>query len=757
MASKKKKMISLSVVGAFLIIVAVFLVIKSTSSKQSITVTLSNENTRKFSEAADTMSPTVTYEEMILEHKKIAESERYELYLYEPTLSILLRDKETGAILESTVSEDLGKNNKQWKGFMKSGLVLTIIDGLNDTVQADMVNSAPEVLVSYHANGFRATVSFPQYEISLQIEVSLLEDQLIVEIPDASITETNPKYSIGTISVYPFLGYSYLDEKEGYMFIPDGNGALIYLDNKEGRFKGGYSQMIYGEDIGFKDSTVESLLWGELQTINPSENILAPVFGMVHTKDQFGYLGIVESGEERASIEAYPNGATVDYNRIYTKFLKRKIYVQPTSQSNSGSITQVEAERTHSDIRVAYCFVSEESANYTGLAVRYRNYLLDEQKLTKRDNTYRTRVDFLGADKEDGLLLKSTISMTTVDDVRQILTELKDAGVSNILSFYKGWQSGGIFDLPVTKLKAESSLGGTRKLIKLMKDMKDSEIELYLYHDGLRINPGENNATFNVVKRVDKRVYKEETYMEVYPQLMYQIPKRSYSLLRELGDELKEEGLSGMALSGLTNSIYSYSYSGYTFSRKNTMDSYLQTLCELEDSLNLYLEQPFSYLWNQTNAFLTMPTGTSSYIFIDEEIPFLSIALKGVMPMYSDYINFEANKKEFFLKLIEMGFYPSFYVTKKDSSYLIYTNSSDVYSSQYDIYKDEIISYSNEISEVNKYTKDSYIINHERLDNGVTIVTYDNGVKIYVNYSQQEEIADGETIPAMSYKVGEAK
>lgn len=757
MASKKKKMISLSVFGGFLMIVAVFLVIKSFSSKQSITVTLSDENTRRFPEAADTMSPVISYDEMILDHKKIAESERYELYLYEPTLSILLRDKETGAILESTVSEDLGKNNKQWKGFMKSGLVLTIIDGLNDTVQADMVNSTPKVMVSYHANGFRAELEFPQYEISLQIVVSLLEDQLVVEIPDSMITESNPKYSIGTISVYPFLGYSYLDEKEGYMFIPDGNGALIYLDNKEGRFKGGYSQMIYGEDIGFKDSTVESLLWGELQTINPSEYILAPVFGMVHTKDRFGYLGIVESGEERASIEAYPNGATVDYNRIYTKFLKRKIYVQPTSQSNSGSITQVETERTHSDIRVSYCLVSEENANYTGLAVRYRNYLLDEKKLTKKDNTYRTRVDFLGADKEDGLLIKSTISMTTVDDIRQILTELKDAGVTNILSFYKGWQSGGIFDLPVTKLKVESSLGGTRKLKKLVKDMKDSDIELYLYHDALRINPGENNATFNVVKRVDKRVFKEETYMEVYPQFMYQIPKRSYSLLRELGDDFKEEGISGMALSGVTNTIYSYSYSGHTFSRKDTMDAYLQTLCELEGSVDLYLEQPFSYLWNQTNAFLTMPTGTSSYIFIDEEIPFLSIALKGVMPMYSDYINFEANKKEFFLKLVEMGIYPSFYITKKDSSYLLYTNSSDIYSSQYDIYKEEIISYSKELSQVNEYTKDSSIIGHERLDNGVTIVTYDNGVKIYVNYSQQEVIAEGETIPAMSYKVGEAK
>lgn len=36
------------------------------------------------------------------------------------------------------------------------------------------------------------------------------------------------------------MGNSYLDDKAGYMLVPDGNGALIYLDDKEGRFKSGF-------------------------------------------------------------------------------------------------------------------------------------------------------------------------------------------------------------------------------------------------------------------------------------------------------------------------------------------------------------------------------------------------------------------------------------------------------------------------------------------------------------------------------------
>ena len=85
-----------------------------------------------------------------------------------------------------------------------------------------------------------------------------------------------------------------------------------------------------------------------------------------------------------------------------------------------------------------------------------------------------------------------------------------------------------------------------------------------------------------------------------------------------------------------------------------------------------------------------MPLYVSDYIYEDEDVPFLSIVLGGVIPVYSEYTNFEANKTEFFLKLVETGTYPSFYITKEDSSDLIYTNSNDIYSSQYSVYRDEI-------------------------------------------------------------------
>ena len=98
-----------------------------------------------------------------------------------------------------------------------------------------------------------------------------------------------------------------------------------------------------------------------------------------------------------------------------------------------------------------------------------------------------------------------------------------------------------------------------------------------------------------------------------------------------------------------------------------------------------------------SDAFLDMPLGSSDYMYVDEEIPFLSMVLKGIIPMYSNYVNFEANKQEFLLQMVEAGVYPSFYVTYENSSDLIYTNSSDLYSTEYKTYKDTIVKYDKDL------------------------------------------------------------
>lgn len=691
------------------------------------------------------------------DYSKVAESDSYELYLYEPTLSIILKNKATGALLLSTLSEedDNGANNKTWTAYMQSGVVLSAIKNANDTYQVDLVSCANTIDYSYEDNGFAARIYWKEYDFGLTVRVTLEGDELVAEVPEDSIVENGTDSYIGTVSLFPMLGYSYLDNQAGYMFIPDGNGALIYLDDKDGRYVSGYSQMIYGADAGFTESTTETLLWGRYQTVNESEKVLAPVFGMAHTDDGLAYLAIVEEGEKRASIEAQPNGVMVDYNRCYARFLLRRTYIQPLNNSNSGTMTSVEADRTHGNLKVRYILLSGEDAGYSGMAVAYRNYLLDNNLIQRRDNSYKTRVDFLGTDREEFLISTRAVVMTDVDQVREIFGELQSAGVNTLLSIYKGWQKGGMYQIPISKYKADGKIGGTGALTDLIQDSESAGYDVYLYNDALRANPAESNTTFNIVKKVNKRRLEIQTRDYVYDTFNYLLPNRSDYNLDKFVKSYTAKGVDNLAVAGITGNLFSYSYSGSYYDRLFTADAYESSIADISKQTSLILEKPFAYLWNYTEAMIDMPLGTSDFMYEDEEVPFFSIVLKGIVPMYSEYVNFEANKQEFRLQMIESGVYPSFYVTYEDSADLIYTNSADLYSTKYSSYKDTIIEYDADFRQVAALTGDAMIVRHEKLAEGVNKVTYDNGVVFYINYNQDAVTVDGVTIEGLSYKAGE--
>lgn len=687
-------------------------------------------------------------------HKWIAESTGYNLYLDEEDLSLVVEDKATGKYMESSISYDDGLNNNTWLGAMRSALVLTVIKGNDDTKQADLVNDVVTKTVSYTDTGFTADISFDTYGFKLRLEVALTEGGLIARIPDESIVENNEDYNIGTISMYPFMGNSYLDDKKGYMLIPDGNGALIYLNDKEGAFSSGYAAPIYGTDVGFEENQVISLLWDRYEMVTDSEQVIAPVFGIAHTDDEMAYLAVVEDGATRANIEVYPNGTNVNYNRAQARFIERRLYTQPTSNnSTAGSFHMVESDRTHSDLQVRFIFLSKDRANYAGMAEAYRDYLIDNGKLSVNDTSYRSRVDFLGTERESWLLGTKSVVMTTADQASEMLEDLNALGTGELLTVFKGWQAGGLYNLPISKYSTDGEIGGNKAMNRLIADSAENGNKVYLYDEALRINPKEHNATFNVVKQINKRNYYEDTYMDVYEQFMYQTPDRAVELLDKTVNSYTGAGVNTLAVGGITNNIFSYSYGGNFYSRRYTAEKFASALDSVNEKTELILEQPFAYLWYDTEAFLDMPMYTSSYILEDVSVPFLSIVLKGVMPVYSEYVNFEANKREFFLKLIETGTYPSFYITKESSASLIYTNSNDIYSSEYDTYKDTIVSYDRELREFNAKVEGARIKAHDMLENNITRVTYDNGLKVYINYGPSDQTADGVKVPAMSYEV----
>ncbi len=696
------------------------------------------------------------------DYELVAENDVYKMYLYEPRLSIILEEKATGKYIESTLSDekDDGNSNSVWNAYMKSGIVITAIIGTINTYQVDLITTPVTIDVTKNDNGFAAKLYYSEYQFGLTVNVTLDGSDLVVSIPDDSIVEEKEGTYISTVSLFPFMGYSFLDDEEGYMLIPDGNGALINLDNKEGRYTTGFSQMIYGKDIGFDDATAKDYLWGDANDgIDMSRNankVIAPIFGMAHTKSETGYIAVVEEGDKRAYIEAQPNGVMVNYNRCFARFLLRDIYVQPLNNSSSGTMKKAEEDRTHMDMQVRYMLLSGDKVNYSEMATKYREYLLNKGLISEKDSSYNTRVDFLGTDREEFLFGTRAVTVTTIENIEEIFKELQGNGVSSLVSVYRGWQKGGLYNVPITKYKADRHIGGTSKLTSLIKDAESKDYHVYLYNDALRLNPSTNRMTFDMIKQVNKRNFEESIWAQVYKSFYFLTPEKTSKNLKKFIDSYTKDGVSNLAVSGISDTTYSYSYKGDFYTRCTTSDKYVELINEVDEGVNLMLEEPASYLWKNADAFLDMPLGSSDYMYVNEEIPFLSMVLKGIMPMYSDYVNFEANKQEFLLQMVEAGVYPSFYLTYENSSDLLYTNSSNLFSTEYSTYKDTVADYDKQLRAVNAKTEGAFIVKHEKLDNGVTIVTYDNGVKIYVNYTDKSQIADGTPVEGMSYKVGES-
>lgn len=691
----------------------------------------------------------------------VAYNDDYEMYLDESTLGITMVDKVTGSMMVSTVSEAAidearTNTNASWRNFIRSGVGLDLQVG-NTTQQKKVGVNEAEISITLVDGGFVAKLDYPAYELGFEMSVLLYDEGFVdVIIPDSSIYENSEKNKIGNIYLYPMMGCSYLDTAEGYMLLPDGNGALIYLNDKENRYTAPYSQRAYGTDVGITEPYVLSLLWDEHETINPPEYVMGPIYGIAHTKDKMAFIAMVTKGAEAATIEGYPNGVYTDFNWAAAKFLKTTIYNEPTSNSG-GSIVKV-TDRLKYDAAVTFFFTRNEEANYAGMANRYRTYLMETGRLLQKDDgVFRLRADFLGSDRENWMFTTKAVPMTTTDDIREIYGELKQEGVTDLLTVYKGWQKGGINNLPVDSFKVDSAIGGTRDLQKLMEEAKEAGIQFYLYADPLRANPSTTNTTFNVIKKIDKRLYTENTYKDVYDSMRYLTAPRTNELLTNLVNSMAKKDINSLALTGITNTMFTYYYSGTIYDRLYTAEMQASWFESVKDSMDLVLEEPVSTYWKYTNAIIDMPVKDSDYIFTEESIPFLSIVMKGILPMYSDYVNFEANKNEFFLKLVETGIYPSFYLTMEDSTDLYYTNSNDLYSSQYSVYKDTIIQYYNVLKEFNGYVSGSMIAAHELKGNKVVEVTYHNGVVVTLDYKAYTFKVEKDGAELMSYKVGDAE
>lgn len=683
------------------------------------------------------------------------ENDVLSLTIDDTNLYMTVTAKATGKAFASSIAPT-GKL-KGWKAFVASPLVLDVVDG-KSVITKQQALMANEYAIDFTLveNGADALVDFTALGVRIRLQIRLEGDSLAITLPQDGLEEYPVSKGVDKdgvesftdtrvcgVYLLPCFGATELDEKAGYMLVPEAAGALIDFSNGENVGNTPFSKRIYGTNIGTDKSVIYELN-------RPAEQITLPVYGMAYTDDQLGYLAVVENGEEAAEIMAYPAGVITDYNWAAAHFTLREQYIAQTTRTLG--LNSRESTPYLRDMTVRFYILTGDEANYAGMARRYRDELAEQGALKAADTTYRPRIDFLGAESAQFLLWNSVEPMTTVAQMGEILQTYRERGIANPLVLYRGWQPGGLtWALGSGSVQLEGKLGKADDLIAVAREVRENGGRFYMELDPVQANPDRMyNMSVDVVRTLGQTVAESQTGKELYPTLYYLTPSRSAEIIKAAVDKWGQH-VDGLALATLPNVLYSYYSRGGNHSRGETMGEYLAALQGTEASLAL--ENPLAGYYGEMDVYLDLPLDTTSYSFLSAEVPFLPMVLSGQTPYYSTWLNFESNTQRALLKLVEYGAYPSWLVTGEDVQPLINTNSSDVFTAQWNVMLPAIQETSAELAALHEQLGGSAMVNHERLDADVVRVTYENGVRVYVNYRRADYTADGLTIPALGYLV----
>ncbi len=690
----------------------------------------------------------------------IEENASLRLYFNEETTTFKIENIESGYVFASSIENP---NAGTFNGLLESAVGLDFIRidrnydlrenvGLNETIHTVDAAVIPNGLsLDIEVGGFCATracerlypaylagnytleemldVGFTNIDIAFQMNVTLEDSGVRVEVPYESIEENGEFVRLASLILLPGFGATEMDFIPGYMMIPDGAGALIRYEDNQGAFLSPYQAPFYGGDLGIPSSR-----------LNVSNYELSlPVFGAVHGVYQQGFLGFIESGDLSARLMVYPNGTlNQPYNLMFAKYDYRRIYRQSfTTDGSSGAPRELQT--LFSDIAVTYQLLEGDDAHYVGMAHATRERL-GLTPTTQSD--IPLHLTYLMADSEASFFGATLVEMSTTDAVLNMHQRFVDAGIPLMDVALMGWNDGGYSGhLPVS-YDTENSLGRPREFEALFEALKETG-EVSLVNDYLFAGEASDaSVRRDMVSAVDRFKLEFNCRSCVFETTGILSAESALAMLEDDLDTLNEYDVDYMDAS--IGHVLTTMYQGGLISRETTAEIY-QTMVQTG---RLNVSVPSGYLLPYLDKAYYIPTYHSSLEYFDDLIPFMSTVLNGVMPLYSSYLNFNSIGDTGLLKLIDFGIYPSFILSDQPTSRLKNTDISYFYTTEFDRWEESIIDDYAFIAEAMTPTLNATLLSRDVIEQGVVKKVFDNGVIQYINYQSRPVQIDGIEIDA---------
>jgi len=575
-------------------------------------------------------------------------------------------------------------------------------------VRVDRVSTTTSAIVT--------KVNIFEYGFSFNVELRLEDGVFKSRVFSDTIQESDPKFKLTGIYLFPYLGSTRKDKTPGYFLIPDGVGALVRINQMHGD---SFQSRFYGSEFGYDSYTTSQLTM--------------PIYGIVHEVGGNGFYADITEGSEQGILYADLYGANTRYNYMRTKYSVRELYRRIINASGGGSLTLLD-QFTQTDYAIDYHFLGGSDASYVGIAKNYRDKLRDAgvlKDMVEPSTNIPIHLNYLMADTENAFIGVRRIRMTRIKDVLDIYETLKEAGVTNQMVTLHGWsKDGNGVGLARTHLNESK-----RTFEKLADTLAEDGNTVYLYNDYVVASDSKRVNYINDIARNVSRLkmtYSNRSFSGVESNIQLLYPEATAKKLKADASFYDKLGY-GAEVGSIGNMLFSY-YDNKVFERGDAMNYYQEALSNYD---HLILSSPNSYLWQYMSGYTDMAVTNGQFNFYTDLVPVLPIVLSGSVPMFTPFLNFNALGSERLLMMIDFGINPRYILTEENTYKMRYTRSSNLYTTAIKDYETEIIDTYHYINDALKHVVGAMVVEREVLGLGIVKVTYDNGVSIYINYSDQ--------------------
>ena len=593
-------------------------------------------------------------------------------------------------------------------------------------------------------------------ETLLQFNVSVIYsldgNALTAQIPGESL-RCPDGYLMTNLQVLPYFGAG-STEDEGYLLIPDGGGAIIDFNTRNGT-----ATSVSSKVYGWNSAKVKE------QMI--SENAVSfPVFGI---QKNSGYLlAITESGAGELTMEANTSGDRNSYNTVIPSFeVVHGDMVYVSSKSNVQVLVE-EKNRQYEDICIHYFAGSGDS--YVDMAGTYRDYLLEKYPdLTAIETgSIPVAVELIGAmdhiKQVVGIPMQQVLPATTYAEASQLVDQLQMMNIAELHLKYTAVLNSGLKQTSLQKYRLVSELGSTKELQALAQKVTSAGGEFYLGGYGSKVLDTKAFDGFNENNDAIRNTLSDIVEAKPYHIVTYrQIAADKYFILNEaasrtaMGNLAKaagEYGFTGVAFEDIGSRVSSDFNRETPTTRDSMARAQGETLEQFrQNGQSVMISGGNDYAVVHADFVLNMDLTGSSYDLVSRQVPFYQIALHGLVNYAAEPINMAESYETNLLKSIETGA-GLYFVFAEISPMDLQMTEYTVYSSaQFNQWKETMESIYQRLNGDLGHTYSLRIVDHQYLTEQVTVTVYEDGTHVYVNYGSKDFTVSGKTVQAKDYLV----